>query len=359
MRVLLIVVLITLLSVGGAAAQTDAATCSALVDQALSALETRCGGMDRNSACYGYTRLQATPFDPLTPITFSAPDDRAALAALSQVQTAPLDPISGDWGIAVLKVQANIPEALPGQAVTFLLMGDVQLENAVDPSSGQPPMQAIYFRTGITGTECSDAPEPALVIQSPENLTVNLTVNGADISIGSTAVLTTLPGEADPEAVDLEITVIDGRVTLPDGRIIPSGFWSRAELDADGRFVPGAGFREINTMTGVAIDAALPFERVPLGVLAYRISTPTLEQVDLLGALDLAFVQGFAPDLVRPLADALIGVGASPDDVRGFGQQQLGRFLITRLNRQLPDLPANLDAETIQRLREAFIIAGY
>lgn len=357
MRTILVLLLMLLLGVTISAAQEAANTCDVFVEQAMTALDSTCGGMDRNSACYGYNLLQAAFYETISPDVFDTPDDRIQLASLRQIQTAPLNPDSGEWGIAVMKVQANIPDTLPGQAVTFLLMGDAQIENAVEPGSEQQPMQAIYFRTGITGTTCAEAPEPSLVVQSPENLTVNLTVNGADISIGSTAVLTTIPGEDDPTETDMEITVVDGRVTLPDGRVLPGGFWSRAELDENGRFVPGQGFREINTMTDIAIDAAEQFQRLPRNLLAYPIDPPTLEQVEMLGALDLGFVQAFDPDLLRPLANALITVGAAPDDVRGFGRAELRRYLLPRLSALPPTPPAELDEETLQRLREAFTAA--
>ena len=58
-----------------------------------------------------------------------------------------------DWGIAVLKAQANLPDALPGQNVTFLLFGDTTVDN---PS---PDMHAVTVSTRIGTTNCADVPE--------------------------------------------------------------------------------------------------------------------------------------------------------------------------------------------------------
>jgi hypothetical protein len=35
------------------------------------------------------------------------------------------------WGVSLMRLQANLPDSLPGQNATFLLFGDVQIENAV------------------------------------------------------------------------------------------------------------------------------------------------------------------------------------------------------------------------------------
>ncbi len=46
------------------------------------------------------------------------------------------------WGVALLSVQANLPDTLPGQSVIFMLLGDTQVENAVQPQDA--------FQTGAT-----------------------------------------------------------------------------------------------------------------------------------------------------------------------------------------------------------------
>src|SRR5690606_32113255 len=62
---------------------------------------------------------------------FSKPSDRAGLTTLESLQTAPLNEAAGTWGIATMDVQANLPGALPGQSVVFILLGAVEIENAV------------------------------------------------------------------------------------------------------------------------------------------------------------------------------------------------------------------------------------
>ncbi|MFN8449754.1 MAG: choice-of-anchor Q domain-containing protein [Anaerolineae bacterium] len=285
-------------------------TCPGLVQQAIDSVGDNCGGMDRNSACYGFSDVTAN-FSVAQPVNFfTQPSDRARLLELESLSTSPMVEAQEKWGIALLSVQANLPDTLPGQSVVFMLLGDTQVENAVTPdqafqtgttvnvaltigadlyyeakmdaqvvgsipqgtaltadatdASGQwvrvvyrgvpgwitrqvlttdgdlgalpvigpdtkTPMQAFYFRTGISGTQCTEAPN-ALVVQGPESLTVDINVNGADVRLGSTVVFYLLPvdaetlqylisqyGEVGAISRLMQIVVLDGHVLLNAG----------------------------------------------------------------------------------------------------------------------------------------------
>lgn len=285
-------------------------TCPGTIESALQDVGNNCGGLDRNSACYGYDSVMATFTDVKPAGYFAAPSDRAGLTDLQGITTAPLDQALNQWGVALLSVQANLPDTLPGQSVVFMVVGGTQIENAVAPEDafqtagtasvtlqigadlyfeadmtsnvvgsvpagtsltadavsadgqwvrvayqGTPgwltrqvlnaeadlttlavmgpntrtPMQAFYFRTGITGTECADAPT-SLIVQGPQNLTVDINANGADIRLGSTIALSAL--DVDPMTLRylqemygdigsvgklLKIVVLDGHVVLNPG----------------------------------------------------------------------------------------------------------------------------------------------
>ncbi len=118
-----------------AQAQTSNPACPALVELALSQVGNNCSDLGHNSACYGFNKLSATFNQSVDSNFFTRPSDRSDLALVQSIQTAPLDLGLGQWGIAVLNVQANVPDTLPGQAVTFLLLGDSEIENAVEASS--------------------------------------------------------------------------------------------------------------------------------------------------------------------------------------------------------------------------------
>ncbi|NWF70061.1 MAG: SH3 domain-containing protein [Chloroflexi bacterium] len=125
MRVLLLLLFFGLV----ARAQPD--DCPAIVEAALQSVSTACSATARNQACYGNLRLNATPQDGVTAFTFEQTGDIANVADIHTLQIAALDETLGEWGIALLRLQANFPDTVPGQNITLLAFGDVTLENAV------------------------------------------------------------------------------------------------------------------------------------------------------------------------------------------------------------------------------------
>ena len=125
----------------------DAGICPQLVQQALEQMGDNCTSMDRNNACYGFNPVQSVFVDAVEPEFFTKPADRAALAEVQTITTGPMDLDEDEWGIAVMNVQANVPNSLPGQAVTFMLMGDVEVEDQVDPAAIPDPADPVNMIT--------------------------------------------------------------------------------------------------------------------------------------------------------------------------------------------------------------------
>jgi LysM repeat protein len=142
-------------------AQTSNPACPALVELALSQVGNNCADLGRNSACYGFNKLTATFNQSVDPKTFTRPADRSDLATFQTIQTAPLDLGLGQWGIAVMNVQANVPETLPGQAVTFLLLGDSDIENAVKPSDSGVQAVTVILQAA---TDLRSSADPASAV---------------------------------------------------------------------------------------------------------------------------------------------------------------------------------------------------
>jgi hypothetical protein len=308
------------LAVTWTAAAQQRGTCSSLVERALQAVGNSCSSLDNNSACYGYNQVDSTFYSEVDPGYFSSVSDQTELTQLQTIQTAPFDIGNDQWGIAVMNVQANVPNSLPGAAVTFLLIGDSTIENEVDPeaafvpgepvsiltadetiarslpqvnanvvdtltsgtelladaldesgewvrvlaadrdawveiahldgadalsdlpvftATSQSPMQSFYFSTGLGAPTCSEAPD-VVTVRSPENLRVNLTVNGAEIGIGSTISFKT---DSEGRAV---IVVQEGSMILPDGRVVETGETVEVILNEDGEI---ESFEEIRPAT--------------------------------------------------------------------------------------------------------------
>jgi hypothetical protein len=129
-----------------------------------------------------------------------------------------------------MNLQANLPDTLPGQNVTFLLFGDVEITNAVAPeeNSDLQPMQAFYLRTGIGDAACAEAPESGVLVQTPEGASsVVFNVNGVDVEMGSTVFF-----QSDVE-LGMTVSTLEGAayVSAQNGSqpILP-GTWVRVPL---------------------------------------------------------------------------------------------------------------------------------
>lgn len=106
-------------------AQND--TCSTLVETALQSVSNVCNETGRNEICYGNVQLSATMTDTSSDVILESPGDITSIAELSSVQLSSLN-LPNDWGIAVMKIQANLPNTSPGQNVMMVLFGDVVIE---------------------------------------------------------------------------------------------------------------------------------------------------------------------------------------------------------------------------------------
>lgn len=147
--------------------------CPALVEQALSAVGDNCDGISRNSACYGYNHIDSTFTQAQSADFFTTPADRAQLRDLQNIQTSALDAASSEWGVAVLSVQANIPNTLPGQNVIFFLLGDVKLENEVPAEDTLQVVDPITVTTTLPANIRSGPSESNSVTASaPANSTL-------------------------------------------------------------------------------------------------------------------------------------------------------------------------------------------
>jgi hypothetical protein len=134
---------VVMLWVSVAAAQND---CPTIVQNALNATDAACVGTSRNQACYGNILLQAEPQEGIAAFQFESPGDKADVVGIRTLTLQPLDAVEDIWGVALMQLQANLPETLPGQNVTFLLFGDVEITNAVE--SNVEPITLEVTSTG-------------------------------------------------------------------------------------------------------------------------------------------------------------------------------------------------------------------
>lgn len=134
-------------------AQND---CPAIVQQAMEAVQTACANTGRNQACFGNLALTATPREGIENFTFEKAGDIVDAANIQSLQLTPMNVAEGHWGVVLMKLQANLPDLLPGQNATVLLFGDVEMTNAVTPTV-EVPVEAITNAVNIRRLPNGDA----------------------------------------------------------------------------------------------------------------------------------------------------------------------------------------------------------
>lgn len=222
------------LAIGISSAQS--LNCPDIVTQALEAVEIHCMELGRNQACYGNIQLSAEAQPDVENFVFADTGDIAEVGDILSLDLSPMDEASGNWGVAVMSLQADIPNTLPGQNVTFILFGDVEIENAA--SEGQSPMQAFYLRTGIGAAACEEAPESALLIQTPEGIEeLSFNVNGVDVTVGSTVLFQT-EALSDTEN-EMTVTTVEGTAIVRfDDEVYPAIAGTSMSLPLNDELLP-------------------------------------------------------------------------------------------------------------------------
>lgn len=183
--VFLVVAMILIVPV--VAADEDA--CGVVVMDALATIDQLCTGIGRNELCYGHRLIETEFREEAERVAFELPGDIVGVAAVRGFALSALDTVGAVWGVALMRIQANLPDTLPGQNVTMLLMGDVSIEDADEA-----------------------APQTAFEATS----TGNINVRGG-------------PGTNNP----VMATLSTGQVVTANGRSA-AGDWLRIDLDNEG-----------------------------------------------------------------------------------------------------------------------------
>jgi len=191
-------------------------SCQEVLAQAFNILQNSCGQLGRNKVCYGNDSVKAEPNGDSV-LKFDKAGDTAAIESVRTIETSPLNLSTGTWGLSVLKLQANLPDSLPGQNVTFLVYGNTHIDN----TSGD--MRSFYFSSGLGTPDCKEAPHDGIVVKSPNHAQVTFTANGVDITIASTVLLSAEPNKTMTVGLvegHAQVSTSDGTQTLLPGQAV-------------------------------------------------------------------------------------------------------------------------------------------
>lgn len=217
-------------------------TCSSIIQQALQQAEAQCASTGRNQACYGHNALQASGQPDVNNFQFESVGDITDVTTIQRLELSGFDETTGHWGVVLMRLQANIPNTVPGQNVTILLFGDTTIQNSANSTSEQTstnadqqqfgPMQAFYFTAGVGRPNCESVPQDGLLVQTPAGVAnIRLTINGVDVDMGSTVYFTFQEGNR------MSVMPIEGSTRMNSGqhvRTIVAGSRSTIQLNDQG-----------------------------------------------------------------------------------------------------------------------------
>ena len=278
--------LLVCLTIGSVYAQAD--TCPAEVENALSAAAANCEALARNQDCYGHRLMDVELHD--SQVQFSEAGDIIGVSDLVTLRTYPLSLKTDDWGIALFQVQANLPDTLPGQNVTLVVFGEAEISQPSDvPADYSGPMQAFQLQTGIGGETCSHVPVGGVLVQTPREQTVTLLINGFELRIGSTALLT-----AD-QPNELTIATLEGNVGVTaDGveQDVPAGFSLTVTRDTPAETPQPAP--EVEVLPATLLPEAVPQVGQPEGQITGLLNCASSGGVDVAAGSTLTLRGGWA-----------------------------------------------------------------
>ena len=161
MRQLRLTTILIVLLVSIQVVSAQAVTCQVLAETAFTALQDGCSDTAANSLCYAMGASVEGDGD-----SFSELGDTVSLDGVQRVSTAALNLDESVWGMARLNVHGNVPISVSETGLTYILVGDAQLENSVAPDNAFVPVAPISVQT-VVGANLRSAPTTdARVVES-------------------------------------------------------------------------------------------------------------------------------------------------------------------------------------------------
>jgi hypothetical protein len=180
------------------------ADCRATIETALAAANHGCQSIGGNELCYGHSVVEARLL-PDFDVSFSATGNTIPVGAARALFATPLNLPASEWGVAVYRLQATLPSAIPGQLATFLVFGNTSIENV----SGD--MQTINFSTGFGSLTCGSVGLDGILVRLPEGTGITFTANNSELTLLGTAILTAKPND------EMTVSMLDGNGVVKVG----------------------------------------------------------------------------------------------------------------------------------------------
>src|SRR5260221_11311550 len=173
-----------------------ALACNQVLPLAQKNIASKCNNLDVNQVCYANKTIAVAYPDQgaVNPVAFAQTGDIAPLSTFKSITTSPLNLETGDWGLALLKVQATVPGATAGQAVTFILYGDTTV-SGLGPSTNSTAAPAASC-SATTQRATYLRAQPDLVSDKTQLLPAGTTTNVSERLANNTWVIDNAQGKS-------------------------------------------------------------------------------------------------------------------------------------------------------------------
>lgn len=269
---------------------------------ALSTALKVCDQVGMDQVCLGQGTVTVEPQANVRLEEFAQPGDVLALQGITGLQLAGAGSTE-EWGIAVMRLQADFND--PEKYLTIVVMGGTQLSNIQIAMEDLPPLtfaggegtaesapatDPVIFEPvqgfNFSSTPMSDdpsAPPNGLLMWTPlGDETASIILNGAAVTLGSTALVQSPPGE------QMTIAMFEGTTLV---------------TDADG----GAGFAEGGTQISIAIDPQSGPIRDPRAeAVVHAVAQYQPDPLDPQAEAVAHVVAQNPPEVLNPRAEAIV-----------------------------------------------------
>jgi hypothetical protein len=255
-----------------------------------------CDHVEVDQVCFGQGTITVEPQPNARLESFTQPGDTLALAGITGLRLESGTSIE-DWGVAVMRWQADFTDT--EKYLTIVVMGETQLsdihssleelpplafssgEQAADNPFILEPLQGFNFSSAPLSDEPADPPNGLLMWTPLSDDTASILINGAVVTLGSTAMVQAQPGG------QMTVAMFEGDalVTAADGQ---------------------SGIAEGGTQVSVPVEAPSPQIRDPRAeALAHAIAQYNPEPLDPRAAAIAEAVAQYASAPLDPRAEAI------------------------------------------------------
>lgn len=321
--------------------------CAALLQTALASTRDLCAETGRNEMCYGNGPLEVGAQEGSN--AFAAPT-LGARERVRRMGMLRLGVTEAGVGMALLNLQADLPNQPVEQNATLLAFGDVEIHNGVAAEAAPPEIRSIV----IAGLNVRSG--PGTEYTQIGSLLLDQIVTGVARSEDSSWMQIQLPW--DENATGWVSTQVGALEIGGDVSTLPNlGETDQLAVDVRPQFSPMQSFTFSSTDTpcvsGILLQAPASVGEVMFDVngVSLRLNGTVFLQAQLGGDLVLNVLEGRAqitandsPVTALSGTQVLVPTGAFPDAPIAYDEAQMQALPVSVLTREITAAPARTEA---------------